>query len=141
MNARPTSPLRRNVIAMLRRANGLATDEIEGFSIRQVARAIQYCLERDEAFVGRHTGKDVRYFSSQHDADAWVEKRRLEEVAKLHGSNTAASSALPPIKATWPADAKEHYPEDKHGVPLWKLTLCPPSQLGLTRTNTYVDSH
>lgn len=139
MSPAGTSPLRAKLARLLSRTEGVATDEVPGYSMRQVARAIQHLLETGQAFKARHTGKEVRYFQREHDAEAWLKRRADEDAAAAQAEREKAAPTNE--VAPWPADAPAHFPTDRHGVPTWKFTECPPSPIGQRGTNTHSNEY
>jgi hypothetical protein len=135
----PLSPMREKIVRLMSRSYGVATDEVDGYSMRQVARAIQALLESGKAFKARHTGKEVRYFSTAYDAETWLKKRADEDAAADQAAKAKASPD--DAVAQWPADAPKHFPTDKNGVPTWKFTACPPSPIGTRRTGTHSEEY
>lgn len=140
MSHQPPSPLRQAVVAMARRQMGVATDEVQGATVRQVARVLQHLTDSGQAVAMRWTPRCVRYFVHPADGEAWLDAKKLSaatQAVRVRIASTQSSAT----NAPWPADAPIHWPVDSDGVPTWKFTRCPSSRIGLTRTNTYHEDH
>ena len=109
--------LRAEVMSLASKPTGVSTGEVPGFSVRQAHRAVQGLMDQGVLHRGRASGHVVRFFVDREDAEAF------EDAAIL--ARHAVQSEPPAAIAPWPADAPTHYPTNVHGVPMWKLTLCP----------------
>lgn len=133
MPRRPYTPLQAEVIRLADRRNvGVCTTEIDGYTRRQVGRAVEHLLYQKRIHRGKASHRVVRFFGHREDAEAFADAALL-----ARGGVNAPARQLE--VAPWAADAKPHFPVDGHGVPTWKFTQCPPSQIGLHRTNTHAE--
>lgn len=128
MKPRKQSPLRLKVIRMSNRPVGISTSEIEGYSVRQVGRVCEHLIQAGKIHRGHAGGRLVRFFGRKVDAEAFTDSGRLRRSAYRTKDDDG-------VRAQWPADAPMHETAET------LYTYCPPSMLGVHRTNTFHDEH
>jgi hypothetical protein len=108
--------------------HGIAVAELSGQSVHAVQVAVTALLRKGKLFRAKMSHKGVRYFADAAAASAYeaAHRRPVTPVA------VRATGRTP-----WPADAPIHYPKDKHGRPLYKITVAPPPPERPLRTNTW----
>ena len=139
MAAKKPSPLRDRVRRFVNRLEGVATTEVPDMTPKQVARCIEYLVADGLAFPAHLNRRVVRYFASQVLADRWLEATKLKAYQDKQEEKVFLAPQVPDGRAPWSASAQPHYPTDADGRPLWKHTICSPSEIGLRRTNTHSD--
>lgn len=136
------APLRATVIRMVNLTTGVATDEVQGMTVRQVGRVMEKLMADGQAFAAKLSAKSVRYFATRELADLYVEARQFAASTRIaEKARTAFAPRLPDDVASWSHDAEPHFPVDADGVPTWLFTPCAPSPIGLHRTNTHAETH
>lgn len=120
------SKLRLLIERLVAQPGGLAMTEVPGRTPREVSRVMLRLVASGQVFRGRLSQRLVRFFGSEEDAARWI-------------ATPPPAVEVDPTHAPWSDSTPANYPTNVDGSPAWTFTRCPPSMLGVNRTNTHDD--